>query len=69
MLNGDVRILTGILARLLNVIITQIIHPDQTGFITGKHCGNNLSVIKYYISSKRKQSYDGCNISRRPKGI
>lgn len=28
MLNGDVRILTGIVAKWLNVVITQIIHPE-----------------------------------------
>lgn len=68
MLNGDVRILIGILARRLNAIITQIIHPDQTGFISGRHYGN-VSFIKYFISSKRQQSSDSCNIPRCQKGI
>lgn len=53
MLNGDVRILTGILARRLNVMINQIIHPDQTGFIAGRHYGNNVRRLLNIISHQK----------------
>uniref|UniRef100_A0A3Q1CI10 Reverse transcriptase domain-containing protein n=1 Tax=Amphiprion ocellaris TaxID=80972 RepID=A0A3Q1CI10_AMPOC len=42
LLNTDLRILTAILARRVNRVITQIIHPDQTGFITGRNYGDNI---------------------------
>ena len=43
LLNRDLSILTAILCRRVNrKIITQIIHPDQTGFITGRYYGDNV---------------------------
>uniref|UniRef100_A0A8C8E244 Reverse transcriptase domain-containing protein n=1 Tax=Oryzias sinensis TaxID=183150 RepID=A0A8C8E244_9TELE len=54
MLNGDLRILTAILAKRLNKIITQIIHPDQTGFIAGRHYGNNLRRLLNIISHQKE---------------
>lgn len=42
LLNTDIRILTTILARRVNKVITDIIHPDQTGFITGRYYGDNV---------------------------
>uniref|UniRef100_A0A3Q1EYB7 Reverse transcriptase domain-containing protein n=1 Tax=Acanthochromis polyacanthus TaxID=80966 RepID=A0A3Q1EYB7_9TELE len=53
MLNGDVRILTAALACRLNNIITEIIHPDQTGFIAGRHYGNNLHRVLNIISHQQ----------------
>ena len=42
LLNTDLRILTAILARRVNECIDYIIHPDQTGFITGRYYGDNI---------------------------
>jgi len=42
LLNTDIRILTSILSRRVNKIITNIIHPDQTGFITGRYYADNI---------------------------
>ena len=42
LLNTDLRILTAILARRVNTIIISTIHPDQTGFITGRYYGDNI---------------------------
>ena len=42
LLNTDLRILTAILARRVNKITTEIIHPDQTGFIKGRYYGDNI---------------------------
>uniref|UniRef100_A0AAR2K0V3 Reverse transcriptase domain-containing protein n=1 Tax=Pygocentrus nattereri TaxID=42514 RepID=A0AAR2K0V3_PYGNA len=63
MLNGDVRILTTILARRLNYIITQIIHPDQTRFITGRHYGNNLGRLLNIISHQKEKKSNTTIIS------
>ena len=43
LLNTDLRILTAILARRVNKITTEIIHPDQTGFIKGRYYGEITS--------------------------
>ena len=42
LLNCDQKFLTSILSRRLNTCITQIVHPDQTGFIPGRYSGNNV---------------------------
>lgn len=42
LLNTDLRILTTILAKRVSKIITQVINPDQTGFIAGRHYGDNV---------------------------
>ena len=42
LLNTDLRILTAILARHVNKITIQIIHPDQTGFIKGRYYGHSI---------------------------
>lgn len=50
MLNGDIRILTAVLARRLNNIIRENINPDQTGFISGRHYANNLRRVLNIVS-------------------
>ena len=55
MLNGDLRIRTAILARRVNQIITKIIHSDQTGFISGRHYGDNLQRLLNKISHQKDQ--------------
>lgn len=51
LLNTDLRILTAIFAKRLSKIATEIISPDQTGFMAGRHCGDNvrrlLNIISY----------------------
>lgn len=54
-MNADLRILTAILARRVNRIITQIIHPDQTGFINGRYYGDNLRRQVNIISRQKDQ--------------
>lgn len=42
LLNTDLQVLTAILARCINKIIKEIVHPDQTGFIKGRFYGDNI---------------------------
>uniref|UniRef100_A0A672F570 Reverse transcriptase domain-containing protein n=1 Tax=Salarias fasciatus TaxID=181472 RepID=A0A672F570_SALFA len=41
LLNVDIKIITKALSHRLEKIIPSIIHPDQTGFIKGRHSANN----------------------------
>lgn len=50
LLNADLRILTTILARRLSKIVTNIINPDQTGFMTGRHYSDNVRRLVNLIS-------------------
>uniref|UniRef100_A0A3B3C2S0 Reverse transcriptase domain-containing protein n=1 Tax=Oryzias melastigma TaxID=30732 RepID=A0A3B3C2S0_ORYME len=55
LLNKDLRILTTIIAKRVNEIITEIINPDKTGFITGRHYGDNVwGLLKMMSSYKTK---------------
>lgn len=60
LLNIALRILTAILARHVNKIITEIIHPDQTGFIKGRYYGDNIRRLLNLMTCpkvKRGQCY------------
>ncbi|KAG7520476.1 hypothetical protein JOB18_030125 [Solea senegalensis] len=63
LLNADVRILTAILARRVNKIITQIIHPDQTGFISGRYYGYNIRRLLNIMSHQKDKKLESVIIS------
>ena len=42
LLNTDLQILTAILAKRVNKITTEDIHPDKTGFTKGRYYGDNI---------------------------
>ena len=59
----DLRILTAILPRRVNHIITEIIHPDQTGFITGRYYGDNLRRLLNIISHQKEDKSESMIMS------
>lgn len=63
LLNGDLRILTAVLARRVNQIITQIIHPDQKGFITGRYYRDNVRRLLNIISHQQDRKLESVIIS------
>ena len=63
LLNGDIRILTAILAKRLNKIIAQIINPDQTGFITGRYYGDNLRRLLNIMSYSQSKGGEALLLS------
>lgn len=63
LLNTDLRILTAILARRINRVITQIIHPDQTGFITGRNYGDNIRRLLNLVTHPETQKEEAMMLS------
>ena len=53
LLNTDQKILTKVLSRRLSLVITKIIHHDQTGFIPKRYSSYNLRRLFNIIYSKR----------------
>lgn len=53
LLNTDCKLLTSVLAKKVNTVITSLIHNDQTGFITGRHLQDNirrlLNIMSYSL--------------------
>lgn len=60
LLNIALWILTAILARHVNKIITEIIHPDQTGFIKGRYYGDN---IRRLLNLMTRPNVKGVNVT------
>ena len=52
------------MAPSVNPIITEIIHPDQTGFITGSYYGDNLWRLLNIISPPSLQNLYEANYSK-----
>ena len=42
LLNGDLKIFTKMIANRMKSVLADIIHPSQTGFLPGRHIGNNI---------------------------
>lgn len=52
------KLLTSILAKRLGKFITNIIHPDQTGFIAGRQLSDNIRRCLNVISSAQTQGVE-----------
>lgn len=54
LLNTDCKILTSILAKRVGMVITDLIHPDQTGFISGRYLPDNVRRLLNVMEYSRK---------------
>ena len=57
LINVDLKLITKTLSHRLEKVIPSIIHPDQTGFIKGRHSSNNtrrlFNLLEYSTSQKQ----------------
>jgi hypothetical protein len=76
LLNTDYKILTEVLASMLQNALKEIISPDQTGYIKGRNIGENIrlidDIIQYSLQSQTKgylvlldfeKAFDSVNIA------
>lgn len=59
LINVDLKIISKVLSHRIEKIIPDIIHPDQTGFIKGRHASNNtrrLYNLMHYSSVQQKDT-------------
>ena len=59
MLNTDYKIYAKILANRLQVVLPNIIHPDQVGFMRNRSIASNLTELMTIIEYCRKHQIDG----------
>lgn len=57
LLNTDCKILTSILAKRVGTIITDLIHPDQTGFISGRYLPDNIRRLLNIMEQSKKRQH------------
>ena len=58
LLNSDLKILAKTLASRLSPLVTKLIHPDQTGFIPGRHLFHNVRCLLNTLYSPRHPKED-----------
>ena len=51
LLNSDYKLLTAVLTKRLNPVMSHLVHELQTGFIRGRYIGDNVVLIRDYIES------------------
>lgn len=63
MLNVDYKLLAKVLARRLSNVITQIVHPNQTGFLPTRHIGDIIRNIQSLIEFTQMTGRSGLFVS------
>ena len=57
LLNTDYKIATKVLARRLERVLLFIIYPDQSGYIKGRHRGENIRLIRDLIDYTKEKKF------------
>ena len=63
LLNVDLKILSKVLARRLEGLLSIIVKEDQTGFVKGRNSYNNIRRLLIIIQLSKQQEMDGLVIS------
>ena len=63
LLNVDFKIATKAIAKRLESILPNLIHPDQTGFVKGRYIGENIRLISDIMEYTKLQKIPGILVS------
>ena len=59
LLNVDLKIAAKAIAKRLETVLPNIIHPDQTGFVKGRYIGENIRFISDVLDLTKEQKIPG----------
>ena len=59
LLNVDYKIASKVIAKRIERVLPSLIHPDQTGFMTGRYIGQNIRLINDIIQQTEQQKIPG----------
>ena len=63
LLNVDCKIAAKAIAKRLESVLPNLIHPDQTGFVKGKYIGENIRLITDIMEQTKLQKIPGILLS------
>ena len=59
LLNVDLKIAAKAIAKRLETVLPNLIHPDQTGFVKGRYIGENIRLISDVLDFTKEQKIPG----------
>ena len=59
LLNVDLKIVAKAIAKRLETVLPNLIHPDQTGFVKGRYIGENIRLISDVLDLTKEQKIPG----------
>ena len=59
LLNVDLKIAAKAIAKRLETVLPNLIHPDQTGFVKGRYIGENIRLISDVLDFTKEQNIPG----------
>ena len=59
LLNVDLKIAAKAIAKRLETVLPNLIHPDQTGFVKGRYIGENIRLISDVLDLTKDQNIPG----------
>ena len=63
LLNVDCKIAAKAIAKRLESVLPNLIHPDQTGFVKGRYIGENIRLITAIMEQTKLQNIPGILLS------
>ena len=63
LLNVNLKIAAKAIAKRLETVLPNLIHPDQTGFVKGRHTGENIRLISDVLDFTKDQNIPGIPVA------